>query len=176
MAADESQKKKDVIDEARNEGKTIHFESLMDLCHLKKFGAGASIWSNASLMDMFHLKNAVETKTPKIQSSELYSEAILWKMILVRMQMSEQGSSITNDGSKSHGHYFKTTRMRRTSSWCSIRLHSRQNGRCTIIVQKLGSQNVEKFGCVYQSTNGLNHGPAWKIQSFLLSEICTVIL
>ena len=32
------------------------------------------------------------------------------------------------------------------------------------------------FGFVYHDTNGLNHGPAWKIQSFLLSEICTVIL
>ena len=34
MAADESLKKK-VIAEARNEGKTIHFASLMDICHLK---------------------------------------------------------------------------------------------------------------------------------------------
>ena len=29
---------------------------------------------------------------------------------------------------------------------------------------------------VYHDTNVQNHGPAWKIQSFLLSEICTVIL
>ena len=35
MAADESQKqKKEVIDEARTEGHTVHFASLMDLCHL----------------------------------------------------------------------------------------------------------------------------------------------
>ena len=27
--------KKEVIDEARNEGRKIHFASLMDLCHLK---------------------------------------------------------------------------------------------------------------------------------------------
>ena len=32
------------------------------------------------------------------------------------------------------------------------------------------------FGFVYHDTNGPNHGPAWKIQSFLLNEICTVIL
>ena len=31
-------------------------------------------------------------------------------------------------------------------------------------------------GFVYHDTNGLNHGPVWKIQSFLLSEISTVIL
>ena len=36
MAADESQKqKKKVIDEAKKEGKTVHFASWMDLCHLK---------------------------------------------------------------------------------------------------------------------------------------------
>ena len=27
--------KKDVIDEARNKGRKVHFASLMDLCHLK---------------------------------------------------------------------------------------------------------------------------------------------
>ena len=32
------------------------------------------------------------------------------------------------------------------------------------------------FGYVYQNTNGQNHGPEWKIQSFLLNETCTVIL
>ena len=35
MAADESQKQKEVIAEARKVGKTAHFASLMDICHLK---------------------------------------------------------------------------------------------------------------------------------------------
>ena len=34
MTANESQKN-EVIAEARNEGKTVHFASLMDVCHLK---------------------------------------------------------------------------------------------------------------------------------------------
>ena len=42
--------------------------------------------------------------------------------------------------------------------------------------KKIQSQNAQIFGYVYQNTNGPNHGPVWKIQSFLLSEICTVIL
>ena len=37
--------------------------------------------------------------------------------------------SITNDSRKNHGHYIKATRMRRTSSRRSIRLHPCQNGR-----------------------------------------------
>ena len=35
MAADRVSNKKGVIEEARNEGKTVHFASLVDLCHLK---------------------------------------------------------------------------------------------------------------------------------------------
>ena len=49
--------KSDVIDEARKGGRKVHFDSLMDLCHLK----------NAELGD----------KAPKIQKVELYSEVIL---------------------------------------------------------------------------------------------------
>ena len=35
---------------------------------------------------------------------------------------------------------------------------------------------VHTFGFVYRSTNGRNHGPVWKTQSFLLNEIYMVIL
>ena len=36
MAVDKVRNKKDVINEARNKGRKVHFASLMDLCHLKK--------------------------------------------------------------------------------------------------------------------------------------------
>ena len=42
--------------------------------------------------------------------------------------------------------------------------------------KKFPNRNVQTFGFVYHDTNGLNHGPVWKTQSFLLSAICTVIL
>ena len=41
---------------------------------------------------------------------------------------------------------------------------------------KFPNRNAQTFGFVYHDTNGQNHGPVWKTQSFLLSEICTVIL
>ena len=47
-----------------------------------------------------------------------------------------------------------------------------ENGRCSLIPKR----NVQTFGFVYHDTNGQNHGPVWKTQSFLLSEICTDIL
>ena len=44
------------------------------------------------------------------------------------------------------------------------------------ITKILKSECVQTFGFVYHDTNGLNHGPVWKLQSFLLKGICTVIL
>ena len=41
---------------------------------------------------------------------------------------------------------------------------------------KFPNRNVQTFGFVYHDTNGLNHAPVWKTQSFLLSEICMVII
>ena len=38
------------------------------------------------------------------------------------------------------------------------------------------NRNIQTFGLVYHDTSGQNHGPVWKTQSFLLSEICMVIL
>ena len=44
------------------------------------------------------------------------------------------------------------------------------------LLKKSQSENVQVFEYVHRNTNGQNHGPEWKTQSFLLSEICTVIL
>ena len=41
---------------------------------------------------------------------------------------------------------------------------------------KIPKSECQTFGFVYHDTNGQNHGPVWKTQSFLLKGICTVIL
>ena len=45
-----------------------------------------------------------------------------------------------------------------------------------LFLKKFQNRSVQTFGFVYHDTNGLNHGPVWKTQSFLLKGICTVIL
>ena len=65
--------------------------------------------------------------------------------------------------------------MRRTSSRRGISFFPGQNWEMHHHCWKLQSQNVQTFGFVYHDTNGPNHGPAWKTQSFLL-KIYTVIL
>ena len=41
---------------------------------------------------------------------------------------------------------------------------------------KFQNRSVQTFGFVYHDTTGEHHGPVWKTKSFLLSQICTVIL
>ena len=84
--------------------------------------------------------------------------------------------SITNDSSKGHGYHIQTARVLRRSSWRSICLYPGKNGRCFKDIENSQNRSVQTFGFVYHDTNGLNHGPVWKTQSFLLSEICVVIL
>ena len=61
--------KKEVINETRKEGRTVHFAPLMDICH--------------------HKNSELEPKISKIEKNELYSEVTLWKMIWALMQYSK---------------------------------------------------------------------------------------
>ena len=63
-----------------------------------------------------------------------------------------------------------------TSSRHSISLYPSKNGRCSQIFHNSQNRNVQTFGFVCHDTSGLNHGPVWKTESFLLSGICKVIL
>ena len=95
------------------------------------------------------------------------SEAILWKMILVLMQY-----SLNNDHQhhkwqqQNHGYNPQTARLR-----SSICLYPGKKAPKIISNSQIGMSR--HFGFVYHDTNGLNHGPVWKTQSFLLKGICT---
>ena len=51
-----------------------------------------------------------------------------------------------------------------------------KNGTCSQFIENSKMGMSKHFGFVYHDTNGLNLGPLWKTQSFLLKGICTVIL
>ena len=53
----------------------------------------------------------------------------------------------------------------------SLNVQWSQNGKCSGNCKNSKIRNVRVFGYLYRETNGLNHGPVWKTQSFLLSEI-----
>ena len=146
--------KKEVIDEARTSGAKVHFASLMDISHLV----------NAEL----------EAKHQK------YKGRVVLRGDIVKDDSGSYASihftgiiSISKDSSKNRGYHIQTARVRRTSSGCSICLYP---GKWRMLQNywRFPNRNVQTFGFVYHDTNGLNHGPVWKTQSFLLSEIYMV--
>ena len=102
--------KKEVIDEARNEGKKSSFCDIDGSLSSQEFGVGAQI-----------SKVERQGRTPRWHCKRWFWFvcSVHWTRII----------SITNDSGKDHGHNIKTTRMRRTSSRRSIRLYPGQNGR-----------------------------------------------
>ena len=104
--------KKEVIDEARKGGKTVHFASWTDFCHLKKS----------------EFEPLRPNCTPRWHCER-------WVRLL-RSVYRGRIVSVTNDGTKGNGCQSMTTRMRRTSSGRNISFHPSKNGRCTQIIEK----------------------------------------
>ena len=89
--------KKDVFDEARTKGRTFHFASLMDICHLK----------NAES----------EAKHQKYKGRVVFRGDIAKDDSGSYAVFTAQGSSaISNDSSKIYGYHIQTARVGRTSS------------------------------------------------------------
>ena len=145
--------KKQVIDEARTAGATVHFASLMDICHRK----------NAEL----------EAKHQKYKGRVVLRGDIVKDNSGSYAVFTEQGSSASQmtaakimdiisrlpgcDGQAADA----------VSPYTQVKMED---------AHKFQNRSVQTFGFVYHDTNGQNHGPVWKTQSFLLSEICMVIL
>ena len=64
-------------------------------------------------------------------------------------------------------------KLEKISAWNLMQVRSKKE---MIDEARTLGASVQTFGFVYHDTNGLNHGPVWKTQSFLLNRICTVIL
>ena len=148
--------KSEVIGDAGTKGAKVHFASLMDIVIYRMLN-----WRQS-------------TKNTKV---ELYSEVILWKMILdltqyslnkdlqhlkwqpLKSWISSPDCLVAMDKQQTQYRLFPTWRWKMlTNYW------------------KFQNRSVQTFGFVYHDTNGQNHGPVWKTQSFLLNAICTVIL
>ena len=146
-----------MIDEARTAGATVHFASLMDICHLK----------NAEL----------EAKHQKYKGRVVLRGEIVKDESGSYAAFTEQGSSASQmTAAKIMDIISRLPGCDGQSSRRSIGLFGSENGRCSQIIKKIKIGVSRHFGFVYHDTNGQNHGPVWKTQSFLLSGICTVIL
>ena len=144
--------KKEVIDEARTSGAKAHLASLMDICHLK----------NAEL-EAKHQKYKVRGDIVKDDSG---SYAVF----------TEQGSSASQMTAAKIMDII--SRLPGCNGQAADAISAKTQVKMEDAHKLLKKQNrsVQIFGFVYHDTNGLNHGPVWKTQSFLLKGICTVIL
>ena len=148
--------KSEVIEEARTKGIKVHFASLMDICHLK----------NAEL----------EAKHQKYKG----------RVVL-------QGDIVKDDS----GSYAVFTEQRSSASQmtaakvmdiiprlpvCAGQAADEISAETQVKMEdapkllKIRKSECPTLRFVYHDTNGQNHGPVWKTQSFTLNEICTVIL
>ena len=108
--------KKEVIEGARKKSRTVHFASVMDVSHLQ----------NSELKPQYQKYRGRVVLRGDIVKDDSGAKEVF----------TEQGSSVSQmTAAKVMDIIFKTTRMRRTSSRCSIRLHQGQNGRCTDVIE-----------------------------------------
>ena len=152
--------KKEVIDEARNKGKTVHFASFMDMCHVKN--------SELELEPKFQKCKGRVVVRADIVKDDSGSYAVF----------TEQGSSASQmttakimdiisrlPGCDGQG-----------MSWQGHQdVQDKQQTQYPLTPRSKWKMHHQIFGFLYHDTSGQNHGPVWKIQSFLLSEICMVI-
>ena len=99
----------------KKEGKTVHFASLMDFCHLK----------NSQLEPKFQEYRGSVVLLGDILKDDSGSYAVF----------TEQGSSASQMTSAKVMDIVKISRMRRTSCRRSIRLHPSQHGRCNGVTE-----------------------------------------
>ena len=149
--------KKQVIEEARTAGATVHFASLMDICHLK----------NAEL----------EAKHQKYKGRVVLRGDIVKDNSGSYAVFTEQGSSASQmTAAKIMDIIARLPGCNGQAARRSIGLHPSENGRCSQIIENSKIGVSRHLGSSTTTQMAKNHGPVWKTQSFLLSEICTVIL
>ena len=133
----------------RTKGAKVHFASLMHICHLK----------NAEL----------ETKHQKYKGRVVLQGDLVEDDSGSYAVFTEQGSSASQMTAA------KIMDIISRLPGCAGQAGDATSWKMLQFFWKFPNRNVQTFGYIYQNTNGLNHGPVWKTQSFLMSETCTVI-
>ena len=137
-------------------GAKVHFASLMDVCHLK----------NAEL----------EAKHQKYKGRVVLRGDIVKDDSGSYAVFTEQGSSASQmTAAKIMDIIFRLAgcdgqAADAASAYSQVKMEDAHK------LSTFQNRSVQTFGFVYHDTNGLNHGPVWKTQLFLLRRICMVIL
>ena len=148
--------KNEVIAEARHKGKTVNIASLIDLCHL----------TNSELDPKFQKYKGRVALRHDIVKDDSGSYAVF----------TEQGSSASPMTAA------KVMDVIARLSGCAgqaadgISAYTQSKMEDAPTLLRIPKSECPDFWIRLPPHKWPNRGPAWKIQSFLLSEICTVIL
>ena len=119
----------------------------------------------------------LEAKHQKIQRSSCtprwYCKRRFWLLCSIHWT---RIISISNDSRQDHGYHLQIARLRWTSSRRSFSFYQSENGRCSQVIQnsKIGvSRHLDSSTTTQMAKIMVQYG---RTQSFLLSEICMVIL
>ena len=149
--------KKQVIDDARTSGATVHFASLMDIRHLK----------NAELEAKHQKYKLRVVLRGDIVKDDSGSYAVFTEQGSSASQMT--AAKIMDIVSRLPGCDGQAADA--VSAYTQVKMEDAQK-----LLKKIPNRSVQTFGFVYHDTHGQNHGPVWKTQSFLLNGIYMVIL
>ena len=149
--------KKEVIEEARTSGATVHVASLMDICHLKnaEFEAKNQKYKCRFVLRGDVVKDDSGSNAVFTEQGSSASQMIAAKIMGIIFRLSSY------DGHAADA----------VSTYTQVKEEDAHK-----LLKKKQNRSVQTFGFVYHDTNDQNHGSVWKTQSFLLSEICMVIL
>ena len=151
-----------MIEQAQKEGTTVHFATLMDLCHFQKKKKN----KNSDLGDTF--KNT--------QKDVLYYVATLWKMTAVRVKFfTVQGSSASHMSGASVLDVISRLPGCAGQASDAVSANTQVKFEDAPRLKNIQNQNVQMFGYVFHDTNGQNHEGKLKIPWYLLNEIYMVI-
>ena len=133
--------KKQVIDEASTKGAKVHFQSLMDICHLK----------NAEL----------ETKHQKYKGRVVLRGDIVKDDSGSYAVFTEQGSSASQMTAAKIMDIISRWPECAGQAADAVSAYTQDNKEDgpTFFFFKIPNRNVQTFGFVYHDTNGQNHGP-----------------
>ena len=144
-----------MIEEARTNGAKVHFASLMDICQKKKA--------------------EMEAKGQKYKGRVVLRGDIVKDDSGSYAVFTEQGSSASQMTAAKVMDIISRLQGCAEQAADAVSAYTQKKWKKLQNYSKFQNRNVLTFGFVYHDTNGPNHGPVWKVQSFFLSEICTAI-
>ena len=148
--------KSEVIDEARTKGAKVHFASLMDICHLK----------NAEL----------EAKHQKYKGRVFLRGDIVKEDSGSYAVFTEQGSSASQMTAAKIMDIVSRLSVCDGQAADAVSAYTQVKMKDAPKITENYTIGVSRHLDSSTTTNGLNHGLVWKIQSFLLNEISSATL